>query len=284
MNILMEKEGCLMDYKKLLLEKDQEIDRLNAYCNELRKIQHGIITRLQALELHVARIAIKASDKSNPLYDIEFNNELIETQKDITDLSSDVDKKSSKLRRYLIPPKTKVTMLDNLIDYFSAQCIGKDISFRVNVLGNMLTMVKKIISSEHLQELISIHTKNAMDSLEDSYNPFKSILMAIGLLGEHYALTILDDGKPFDPDTLVRLGTERATTRANYGGSGFGFMSTFEIINEYKASLIITEMKPGSGGFAKSITIRFDNKKQYIIETYRSNDFIKSDRYIIVDK
>jgi hypothetical protein len=55
----------------------------------------------------------------------------------------------------------------------------------------------------------------------------------------------------------------------------------FETMREYGANLIIDEKTSGSAGFTKSVTIRFDGKNQYIIKTYRPQDFPASDRYTV---
>jgi hypothetical protein len=53
-------------------------------------------------------------------------------------------------------------------------------------------------------------------------------------------------------------------------------------MREYGASLIIDEKAPDNQGYLKSVTIRFDGKNQFIIETYRAGDFPLSDRYTLV--
>ena len=51
----------------------------------------------------------------------------------------------------------------------------------------------------------------------------------------------MDTGVDFEIDTLVKLGLEAVTTNEDRGGTGTGFMTTFETMKETKASLIITE-------------------------------------------
>ena len=96
--------------------------------------------------------------------------------------------------------------------------------------------------------------------------------------------TVFDSGIPFEIDTLIRLGTQRVTTHAETGGSGVGFETTFEILRQYKASLIINEQDPSPVDFSKSVSIRFDGKKHYIIETHRPSEFPASKRYTIVSQ
>jgi len=70
---------------------------------------------------------------------------------------------------------------------------------------------------------------------------------------------------------LRTLGKEQKTTHADAGGTGIGFMTIFEVLDEYKASLIIMEKSPDSSNYTKSVTIRFDNQNQYIIKSYRAD-------------
>jgi hypothetical protein len=82
----------------------------------------------------------------------------------------------------------------------------------------------------------------------------------------------------------VRLGAERVTTHTGTNGSGIGFETTFKIMREYNASLIINEKEPNPSSNSKSVTIRFDGKNQYIIETCRPDDFPPSDRFIVIGR
>ena len=49
-----------------------------------------------------------------------------------------------------------------------------------------------------------------------------------------------------------------------------GFMNTFETLEKYKASLTIEEYnKPSKDNYTKLISIKFDNKNQFKIKSYR---------------
>jgi len=130
--------------------------------------------------------------------------------------------------------------------------------------------------------MIGDHLQDALIAVNASDNSTRSVLALIGEAGDHYEFSVYDSGIAFEVDTLTRLGTERVTTHADNGGSGVGFMRTFEAMRECGASLIIEEIKPG-GVFSKSITIRFDGENKYTIKTYRPGGFPESDRCILVD-
>lgn len=53
-------------------------------------------------------------------------------------------------------------------------------------------------------------------------------------------------------------------------------MNTFETLNKFKASIIIKEYnKPVKDNFTKLITIKFDNKNEYKIYSYRAQEIRK---------
>ena len=114
-------------------------------------------------------------------------------------------------------------------------------------------------------------------------------------------MCIYDTGIEFEIDTLLKLGLEPITTHKDSGGSGIGFLTTFETLNEMKASLIIKELSEklqtrikeitrrlsGSEGnhYTKAVIIRFDNKHQYKIYSYRAKEIKEKnqDRKIIIE-
>jgi len=164
---------------------------------------------------------------------------------------------------------------------FAQRFRDNDIMFKLNVTGSIIYMTENTIEQGKLETMIGDHLQDALIAVKASKNSMRSVMAVIGEAGDYYELTILDSGIPFETDTLARLGIERVTTHADEGGSGVGFMKTFETMRECGASLIITENR--GGVFSKSVTIRFDGENQYIIETYRPSDFPASDRYTIIE-
>ena len=64
---------------------------------------------------------------------------------------------------------------------------------------------------------------------------------------------------------------EPATTHKEEGGTGIGFITTFETLKETKGTLIIEEKHPmKENDFTKTLIFRFDGKAEYKILTYRS--------------
>ena len=103
---------------------------------------------------------------------------------------------------------------------------------------------------------------------------FVPILRAgLGLIDGVYSVYIYDSGIEFEIETLINLGNKPSTTHADDGGTGMGFMNTFDTLRKSKASLIIEEYgKPSKDNFTKVIKIIFDNKNEYKLSSYCENE------------
>ena len=73
----------------------------------------------------------------------------------------------------------------------------------------------------------------------------------------------------FEVDTFNLLGIENITTHKDTGGSGIGFATIFEILDKTNASIIIEEYQSDTSDYSKCIIIKFDNKHDFIIRSYR---------------
>ena len=116
--------------------------------------------------------------------------------------------------------------------------------------------------------------KDAIIAVESRGEEGGKILVNLLMQNENYCIDIYDNGVDFDVDTLSKLGLERVTTHADTGGSGIGFMTTFETLKKAYASLIITEFE-NKTSFSKSISFRFDGESAFIIRSYRGEELNK---------
>lgn len=202
------------------------------------------------------------------------------TQKDLDDLEKSWKYEMDKLKMKKRLKSTRISSLDNLFDYFEGQFLKDDIVFTLMLDGDVKYLVNNVIKQPHFETLITNHLTDAKIAVNASSNTYRRVSAFIGF-DEYYEFTIHDSGIPFEVDTLVRLGEERVTTHADTGGSGIGFEATFEILREYNASLKISEYEESNTSFSKTVTILFDGKGQYIIETYRPDEFPANERYIV---
>ena len=257
-------------YTQALLEKDKEIERSNEKIRELQSVIHKFTHRLEALE------------RSFDLVGEKFGDDITVTIEDVKKLQNEFQNGLNKIKGKKSLPGTNISTIDNMFEYFAELFAVENIEFNIIVNGSILYLVEKIIELGKLETIIGDHLKDAMIAINASNNPYRSVMVALGLNGKYYEFAVFDSGIPFEVDTLTRLGTEHITTHADIGGSGIGFMTTFEIMHECDASLIIDERQPHVADYSKSVIIRFDGRKQYIIKTHRPRDFSRSARYTVI--
>ena len=123
-------------------------------------------------------------------------------------------------------------------------------------------MINNHITKEELEILIADHVKNAIIAVKCSNNSNRSILVRIGKIDGQYSIYIYDSGIEFEINTLHKLGKIPSTTHKESGGTGMGFMNTFDTLRKYNASLSIEEFnEPIIDNYTKVIAIKFDKKK-----------------------
>ncbi|MCL2718327.1 MAG: hypothetical protein FWE14_06065 [Lachnospiraceae bacterium] len=261
-------------------ELKAEIERIKTNQETIRTANHNINHRLRSVERNYMKMLIKLSS-----YDelAEINEELMNDLENVLLLKEDyLDSISGEQVNFSLS-STHVKAIDDLINYFASRCNKKDIEFRIKVNGSIIYMIENIISQNKLEILIG-------DLLEDAIiavmaNDISARRFIYALIGEAdgcYEFSVHDTGIPFTIDTLTRLGSERVTTHESSGGSGIGFMKTFETKRECAASLIITENQPNTA-FTKSIAFRFDQKNDYIIKSYRAEEFPPGEGYKVAE-
>ncbi|MCL2048469.1 MAG: hypothetical protein FWG87_07050 [Defluviitaleaceae bacterium] len=265
-------------YQQAIEEKDAEIRRLSELSGVLRMENHSINHRLAALERGYTNILQQLADG---VLTAELAATAAASLEDVQRTALDYSEGVKKARRENRLPSTNNKMLDDLFNLFAERCSENKIDFDLIVTGSIQYLIENIIPQSKLETLIGDHLQDAIIAVNASTRPFRNILVTLGIAGDFYALTIFDSGIPFEADTLIQLGTGLVTTYAEKGGSGVGFMKTFETKRECGASLIIAERQTSDEAHTKSVTMRFDGKNRYIIETYRPHEFPSSDRYIV---
>ena len=247
-----------------LKEKDEIISNLKSELESVLKINHKYNHRLSSMELAVNKLGNK----------MKLNEEFAKEYSDILDSISELSKEY-KTELAVIDselPKTNVYSIDNILEYMKKEANKYGIKLELKIKGSINYMVENIVSKSKLETLIGDHIKDAIIAINSSKSSNKNILVVLGIIDKYYELQILDTGIEFEIPTLLKLGKEAITTHKDTGGSGIGFMTTFETMQECKASLIIEEKQPISNNdYTKSITIRFDGKNEYIIKSYRAD-------------
>lgn len=244
----------LKETKEELENKKEEIKELEQENLNFSKTSHTIAHRQKSIE-----------HKLNELIQKSETAEEIEIASKIQEISKEIGKQST-----TTIVKTTIPEIDNILKYMKAKCEKNNIDYQVQIKGNLYHMTNNYIAKEDLEILLADHIKNAIIAINHSKNTNKSILVRIGLIDGIYGLHIYDTGIEFEIETLKQLGKKPATTHAEEGGTGMGFMNTFDTLKKYNASMTIKEIgEPNKDNYTKIIIIKFDQNNEFKITSYR---------------
>ena len=248
----------LNDTKLELEKKDKEIERLEKENLEFSKTSHSIAHKQRVLEYKLNQLQLNT----------EFANEL-----DLSDKLKEISDTYSSNVTNLTLPKTGIENIDDILEYMQSECTKNNINFELQLNGNIFSMVTTVINKEKLEILLADHIKNAIIAINSSENINKSILVRLGLINNIYSIYFYDSGIEFDEKVLSSLGKEQITTHKDIGGTGCGFLNTFDTLKEFNASLEINEISaPCKDNYTKSIVIKFDGKNDFTINSYKKQE------------
>lgn len=250
-------------------EQTKLLEEVEAENLKLATAVHKYNHRLSSLEL-----AMKSAISHN--LNTEFADELSVMLKDTEDLSNSFAKECDVAKCIL--PLTNVSSIDNMFKYMQDEASKCNINFDLKINESINDLIDNIIPKDMFETLLGDHLRDAIIAVNASDNSYKSILTTLGLVDGCYELSVYDTGIEFQIDTLLKLGKEQVTTHKDSGGSGIGFMTTFETLKTTKASLVIEEYNPETTNYTKSVSIRFDGKNQYRIYSYRVDDIKKQNK------
>ena len=251
------------EIKEELKNREKEIKELENENLKLNKKNHSIAHKQKSLEYELKQLLA--------------NNQII-NKNNIKDKIEDLSKEMQNETISVELAKTNIEEIDSMLKYMQSECMKNKIDFQLQLNGNIHHMVNTYIEKEDLEILIADMIKNALIAINNSKNINKGILVRLGLIDGKYSLYIYDSGIEFEIDTLINLGIKPSTTHSNDGGTGMGWMNTFDTLKKYKASLVIDEYgKPVEDNFTKVINIIFDNENTYKINSYREKEIKKED-------
>lgn len=266
-------------YKHRLLLKEldstkAELDQMNQNNKdlekeniEINKVNHTLSHKLKALEHKINKL----------LMNEEITKELSIVEKNkVKENFEDISKEVYKEKAIVSLTKTEIPNIDNMLELMQEECIKNKIEFELQIIGNIFHMTNNYISKEELEILIADHVKDAIIAINHSDNEYRSILVRLGKIDNCYSLYIYDSGIEFEEETLKNLGKKPSTTHAEEGGTGLGFMNTFDTLRKHKASLIIKEIsKPCKNNYTKVLMIKFDGKNNFQVKSYKNNTKIE---------
>lgn len=287
--VMIIQKTMIMYYKQKLLEStmkqhEKEIEEKNVQINQLTKenlncikTNHQFYHRQEALELKIKEL-LKTNTKEEK--EINILNQINALSKEYSEVMGN-ENYEPKLKT------TEIEGIDDMFRYMQLECQKHHIIFHLQVNGNIHYMINHIIPQNKLETLIGDHIRDAIIAIQSGNNENKSIMAMLGTKDSYYEFAVYDSGIAFEIDTLLKLGKEPATTHKNSGGSGMGFMTTFETLKECEASLIIEENMENDKGYTKVVRIRFDKKNEYSIYSYRAEEMkvrTKDNRIQIIKK
>ena len=263
------------DYKTEIADKEEQIKQLSEEKFKISKLNHEFYNRQKALEKKVKEMV------NNANFYMETASELSVT-KQIESLTKEYSGKLQEIKNVEKLPSTDIEEIDDMFKYMQSECKENNIDFKLQINGNIHHLVNTIIPQNRLVTLIGDHIRDAIIAVNSSDNNYKSIIAILGIKDNTYEFCVYDTGIEFEIDTLPKLGIEPATTHKETGGTGIGFMTTFETLKAANASLIIEEKHGMSeDDYTKAVIIRFDGKHEYKVRSYRAEKIDKNDRMII---
>ena len=269
-------------YKQKMLVKDLEETKAELEEKNIR---------IKELENEIIKSGKKSHSISHRQDILEHKLEELNMKSEISemDIKSRIEKVGKDIRKepVIVLAKTGIAEIDDVLDYMKSECVKKKIDFQLQLSGNIYKMINNYVSKDELEILLADHIKNAIIAIEYSNNINKSILVRLGRLDGTYGLYVYDSGIEFEKETLLKLGKKPATTHKDSGGTGMGFMNTFDTLRKHNASFIIEEYgKPVTDNFTKVLKFKFDGKKEFKICTYRKEEIEKQDKEktLVVEK
>ena len=262
---------ALEETQNELNKKKEEVKKLEEENLNFSKTSHSIAHRQKSIE-HKLNILLANEENLNSK-DIE--NEINNIRKEL--------ESETKIELQ----KTGIAVIDDMLSYMQAECIKNNINFQLQITGNIHYMVNNYIDKSDLEILLADHIKDAIIAVNHVETNNKSILVRIGEIDGKYGVYFYDSGVEFTIDTLIKLGKVPVTTYKGEGGSGMGFMNSFNTLNKYKATLIIEELnKPTNDNFTKVLKFIFNKEENFKIISYRNKEIANKDnnKELIIEK
>lgn len=269
---------ALKDYEQQLQESEAKLATALEDKQKLIKANHEFYHRQEALKKKLNDLIETKSTATNVEIAEEYSNILDR----INTLSNEY---SEKIKATPHLPKTNIPEIDDMLSYMQSESEKNNIEFLLKIECNISHITENFISKSQLETLLGDLLRNAIIAVNHSSNNFKSIMVVFGIKDSTYQLSVYDSGIEFEIDTLLNLGLKPSSTHTSEGGTGIGFITTFETLNSCNASFIINENT--NNNYTKSLEIIFNNLNNYTIISNRYLEIEKlniSKRNIILTK
>jgi sensor histidine kinase regulating citrate/malate metabolism len=170
-----------------------------------------------------------------------------------------------------------------MLGYLASRAKQDEISFEVKLHPNFAAEFGQVLSELELSHLLSNLAENALSATRGAKK--RTVQVHLGVLRTTLIVEVSDTGQEFDPAVYQSLGLSRHSTRTKSGGSGIGLMELWALKRNTRASLLITEYVPQTALYTKTISLIFDQKNHYLIQTYRPQTLLamqtRGDLYVL---
>lgn len=248
-------------YKAQISEKNSYIEKLLKSNEFMSKVVHRDNHLMNALDTAIAHY-FETNDTA------EKDRLLQEIQTLTAERKETIQQEQNAAK---ILPSTGNLLIDAAINSLYIKALAHGIALDLNIAEPITYLIGDTITQTDMETLLCDHIKDAIIAIDAKGLSDGKILVTLERNKGIFEISIYDNGVDFTPETLDKLGMERTTTHADNGGSGIGFMTTFETLRKAGGSLIITEFE-SKMPFAKAICFRFDKESTFILNTYRAKN------------
>lgn len=261
---------ALKSYEQELSETKEKLAIAIEEKQKLIKSNHEFYHRQESLNKKLDDLMKQNKLSSNLNMNTEFAEDYSDILERINKLSDEYKAKTATIPNL---EKTGITEIDDMLSYMQSECIKSNIEFNLKINCDVHYMIEKLISVSQLETLLGDLIRNSIIAINHSSKDFRSILVVFGIKDKIYELCVFDSGIPFEIDTLLNLGIKPASTHLDEGGSGIGFVTTFETMDSCNSSFVINEIT--NNNYTKSLEIKFDNLNEYIVVSDRKDEIAK---------
>ena len=262
-DLYYKQKQLIKDYEETKAELEKEKKEKQEFKDKLlkdSKARHSVVYKQDSLEEKMDKILQldSISEDEKEKLKVEFGK-----------ISDEVYKEPGRMEL----AKTDIPLVDDMLEHMQTKCIKNKIDFELQIVGDIHYMVNHLVTEDELRILLADHIKDAIIAINSSDNTNRSILVRLGKIDNVYSVYIYDSGVEFTKEVLDKLGKEPITTHEDTGGTGMGFMNTFDLLKKYDASLTIKEIGiPTKDNYTKVLMFKFDNQGEFKVESYKNEN------------
>ncbi len=263
LNRLHQSELSALQEKLQKLQQDYE--KLYAEHEMLAHLVHKDNKLIPAMEFAVCEFLEQGTGLS-PEERLQKGNELSLRLKSLSQDRSGILSKHKKTGSSL--PKSGINPIDIMLSYMNEKAKQYSISFHAAIEESFA--VDNPDLEEELSHLLSDLIDNAIIATKDAAR--REISVVLEGTASNLAVTVMDSGMLFTPDSYQHFGVQKNTTHAEEGGTGTGLMDIWKIKSKYRATLLIREQEPSDSVYSVQIMLLFNRKNHFFLETFRAKE------------